>query len=54
MEEWNDNGFVGIIRVFDNEPKAPKEYENMDDYDVRHGLGGRFCVVKSRFEREER
>lgn len=53
-EKWIDCDFVGVIKKYDNEPKAPKEQvENLDDYDMRHGLGGRFCVVKSRFAHEE-
>ena len=52
-EKWIDADFKGTIKVYDLEPKAPDEYENLDDYDVRHGLGGRFTVVHSRFDREE-
>ena len=53
-EKWIDCNFVGVIKKYDNEPNAPKEpVENLDDYDMRHGLGGRFCVVKSRFAHEE-
>ena len=53
-EKWNDFEFVGTIKKYENEPKAPKEpIENLDDYDMRHCFGGRFCVVKSRFAYEE-
>ena len=52
-EKWIDADFKGIIKVYDLEPKAPNEYENLDDYDARHGIGGRFTVIHSRFDKEE-
>ena len=53
-KEWGDCDFSGIIKVYDLEPKAPQEpVENLDDYDVRHGFGGKVRFVSSRFNREE-
>ena len=53
-EKWNECDGVGTIKVYDTAPKAKdKPVENYDDYDVRNKLGGRFCVVHSRLERQE-
>ena len=52
-EKWYQGGFKGDIKPYDTEPHAPKEYENLDDYDVRHEFGGHVRFVKSRFLREE-
>ena len=53
-EEWNDCDFVGTIKKYDLEPKAPSEpVENLDDYDARNGFGSKMCIVKSRFNYTE-
>lgn len=52
-EQWIKADFKGVIKKYDLEPKSPTEYENLDDYDVRNGFGGRFTVVRSRFDKEE-
>ena len=53
-EKWFVVDFTGVIKKYDNTPKAPVEpVENLDDYDIRHSFGGKVRFVKSRFEREE-
>ena len=53
-EKWHECDGIGTIKVVEKPKIDPnKEVENLDDYDVRHGLGGRFHNFKSRLDRME-
>jgi len=48
-EKWHDVDWVGIIKKNDDEEQRKVvQHENLDDYDIRHKIGCKVCVVKSK------